>query len=56
LNYATTLKLQEVLGVNEGIYNVSVNYAGTVVDTSFYVGFELTALEKKEDNEYQYNH
>ncbi len=49
LNFATTLKLQQVLGANEGIYDVSVDYAGVTANTSFSVGFELIALEEKID-------
>ncbi len=51
LNYATTLKLQQVVGANEGIYDVSVDYAGVTANTSFSLGFELIAQEKKEDSE-----
>jgi len=51
LNFATTLKLQQVLGANEGIYDVSVDYAGATANTSFSVGFELIALEQKDDVE-----
>ncbi|MDF2425128.1 MAG: lamin tail domain-containing protein [Nitrosopumilus sp.] len=47
LNYKTTVKLDKVLGINEGLYYVSVTYAGTSVDTGFSVGFESsTAVEK----------
>ena len=49
LNYETTLSLHQVLGINEGIYDVSVNYAGTTTNTSFSVGFELIELEEKVD-------
>jgi hypothetical protein len=49
LNFATTLKLQKVLGVNEGIYDVSVTYAEATANTSFSVGRELIALEQKEE-------
>jgi len=48
LNYETTLSLQEVLGINEGTYNVSVNYAGATANTSFSVGVELVEQETKE--------
>lgn len=47
LNYKTTVKLDKVLGINEGLYHVSVTYAGALVDTGFSVGFESsTAVEK----------
>ncbi|MEK0336235.1 MAG: lamin tail domain-containing protein, partial [Nitrosopumilus sp.] len=49
LNFATTLKLQQVLGANEGIYDVSVDYAGETANTSFSVGFEFIELEEKVD-------
>ena len=49
LNYETTLSLHQVLGINEGIYDVSVNYAGATTNTSFSVGFELIELEEKVD-------
>ena len=41
------LSLQQVLGINEGIYDVSVNYAGITTNTGFSVGFELIEQEKK---------
>ncbi len=49
LNYDTTLSLQQVLGINEGIYDVTVDYAGATANTSFSVGFELIELEEKVD-------
>jgi len=49
LNYETTLSLHQVLGINEGIYDVSVNYAGITTNTSFSVGFELIELKEKVD-------
>ncbi len=49
LNYETTLNLHSVLGINEGIYDVSVDYAGETSNTSFSVGFELIELEEKID-------
>jgi len=49
LNYDTTLSLHQVLGINEGIYDVSVDYAGETAITSFSVGFELIELEEKID-------
>lgn len=47
LNYDATLSLQQVLGINEGIYDVTVDYAGATANTSFSVGFELIELEEK---------
>jgi hypothetical protein len=49
LNYDTTLSLQQVLGINEGTYDVSVTYAGATSTTSFSVGFELIEQEQKVD-------
>ncbi len=48
-NYKTTLSLHQVLGVNEGTYNVSVTYAGVNAKTSFSVGHQLIEQTKKED-------
>ena len=47
LNYETTLNLHQVLGINEGTYDVFVTYAGSTANTSFTVGFELIEQEKK---------
>ncbi len=49
LNYETTLSLHQVLGVNEGNYDVSVSYAGATDATSFSVGYEIIEKEIKED-------
>ena len=49
LNYETTLSLHSVLGINEGTFDVSVNYAGATANTSFSVGFELIEQEEKVD-------
>lgn len=48
-NYKTTLSLQQVLGINEGNYDISVNYAGAVAHTSFSVGNKLVEQEQKEE-------
>ncbi|MCH7966304.1 MAG: lamin tail domain-containing protein [Thaumarchaeota archaeon] len=50
LNYKTTLSLHQVLGINEGTFDVSVNYAEATANTSFTVGFELIEQETKEDS------
>ncbi len=47
LNYEATLNLQQVLGINEGTYDVSVTYAGTTSETSFSVGYEIIKPESK---------
>jgi hypothetical protein len=48
LNYETTLKLSQVLGINEGIYDVSVSYAGVVSTSTFSVNSEI--IEDKQEN------
>ena len=45
LNFKTTLSLHPVLGIQEGLYTVSVNYAGATSSTSFTVGEELPESE-----------
>lgn len=40
LNYKTTLGLQQVLGIYEGTYDVSVTYADASASTDFFVGHE----------------
>ncbi len=47
LEYETSLKLQKLLGINEGVYNVSVDYAGTTTETQFSVGDEIIEIEQK---------
>ena len=41
LHYDTTLSLNQVLGINEGNYDVSVSYGNANAQTNFSVGFEL---------------
>ncbi|MGI9565508.1 MAG: lamin tail domain-containing protein [Nitrosopumilus sp.] len=41
LNFKTTLTLHEILGINEGIYDVSVSYGGVIANTDFSVGFDV---------------
>ena len=41
LNYETTLGLVQVLGIGEGIYDVSVIYGGVVSETTFSVNSEV---------------
>ncbi|MCV0412213.1 lamin tail domain-containing protein [Nitrosarchaeum sp.] len=41
LNYKTSLNLQQVLGINKGVYLVSVTYGGATSQTSFTVGDEV---------------
>jgi hypothetical protein len=49
LNYETTLKLVQVLGIVEGNYIVSVNYAGVTTNTSFSV--ESKIIEETQDRD-----
>ena len=51
LNYETTLSLHQVLGINEGNYDVSIGYGGVTVNTSFSVGFEIIEQEADAANE-----
>ena len=52
LEYGTTLTLHQVLGINEGTYDVSVSYAGTTTSTTFSVGNEIIEQEIKQDEEF----
>ena len=52
LNYDATLSLQQVLGINAGTYDVSVNYAGATANTSFSVGYEIIEQDKKIDGSF----
>jgi len=49
LNYETTLNLVQVLGVNEGVYHVSVVYSGVSADASFSVGHEIVQQQDQTD-------
>ncbi|NND86775.1 MAG: hypothetical protein HKM23_05565 [Nitrosopumilus sp.] len=51
LNYKTTLSLHQVLGINEGVYDVSVSYAGVIAKTNFSVGHKITEQILKTDAE-----
>jgi len=51
LEYDTTLGLHQVLGINEGTYDVSVSYAGATANTSFSVGYDIFEQEIKQDEE-----
>lgn len=51
LNYEITLSLHQVLGIDEGTYDVSVNYAGATDNTNFSVGYEIIEQEIKQDEE-----
>ena len=49
LEFETSLSLHPVLGINEGVYDVSVTYADVSSSTSFSVGEEVIELEIPED-------
>jgi len=49
LNYETSLKLFQVLGIAEGNYDVSVNYAGVTANTIFSVEFKT--IEETQNND-----
>lgn len=51
LEYSTTLSLHQVLGIDEGTYDVSVSYAGIIENTTFSVGYEIIEQEIKQDEE-----
>ena len=50
LNYKTTLNLQQVLGINEGMYTVSITYGNASATTSFSVGYESFAQVTKTES------
>jgi hypothetical protein len=50
LNYETTLKLVQVLGISEGNYIVSVNYAGVSTNTNFSVESKIIEDKQEESN------
>lgn len=50
LNFETTLSLHPVLGINEGVYDVTVIYAGATSSTSFSVGEDVLELEIPENS------
>jgi len=52
LEFDTTLSLHQVLGINEGIYDVSISYAGITTSTSFSVGYEIIEQETLQDEEF----
>ena len=50
LNYETSLRLVQVLGIAEGNYVVSVNYAGVTTNTSFSVEFKTIEETQESDS------
>ena len=51
LNYKTTLSLHQVLGINEGTYDVDVTYGGTTTNTSFSVGNKIFEQITQEESD-----
>ena len=51
LNYETTLSLHQVLGINEGTYDVVVSYGDYSESTSFSVGTEIIEQIIKEESD-----
>ena len=51
-NFQTTLSLHQILGVNEGSYNVSVEYAGATSSTTFSVGTQITEKDEVVDSSF----
>jgi len=49
LNYEMTLSLVHVLGINEGVYHVSVTYDGASAEDSFSVGHEIIQEQDQTD-------
>ncbi|MCI4433357.1 MAG: lamin tail domain-containing protein [Nitrosopumilus sp.] len=50
LNYKTTLNLNQVLGINEGLYSVSVSYGNATSQTSFSVGNKIIVEDIKKES------
>ncbi len=48
LEFEIPLKLQKVLGIDDGVYDVSVSYAGVTDQTEFSVGDEVIETTQKE--------
>jgi len=51
LKYETDISLQQVLGINEGAYYVTVQYAEALASTQFAVGDEIIITEEDIDTE-----
>lgn len=46
LEYSTKINLRQILGVNEGIYNVTVTYGDAIDTTQFSVGNKIIEIEQ----------
>lgn len=51
LNYKTTLSMHQVLGINEGNYDVVVTYGGTTTSTTFSVGNKILEQKTQEESD-----
>ena len=51
LKYQTTLSLQKVLGISEGVYYVVVEYGDAIASTQFTVGAETILIEEGEESQ-----
>ena len=49
-NFQTTLSLHQILGINEGSYDVSVEYAGATSSATFSVDMQTTEKEEAVDS------
>ena len=52
LNFETTLSLHQVLGIDEGTYDVTVSYAGATSSADFAVGYEVLEDKVQEDSDF----
>ena len=50
LDFKTSISLHSVLGINEGVYDVTATYAGSMSTTIFSVGDEIIEIEIPEDS------
>lgn len=48
LKFKTSLNLQKILGINEGLYIISVDYAGSSVSSEFLVGEKIVEIPQLE--------
>src|SRR3970040_522179 len=51
LKYQTTLSLQKVLGISEGVYYVVVEYGDAIASTQFTVDDEIILIEEGEESQ-----
>ncbi|MFB5621284.1 MAG: lamin tail domain-containing protein, partial [Nitrosopumilus sp.] len=51
LNYKTTLSIHQVLGINQGNYDVTVSYGDATDTTSFFVGYETIQKDIRQNGE-----